>query len=317
MKATAIAHPNIAVVKYWGKRCRALNLPAVPSLSVTLDSFHTTTTVEWGAARDGFELNGRTREGREAKRVFEFLDRLDPDRPPCRVLSENNFPTAAGLASSASAFAALAMAGASASGREMEKEELSVLARQGSGSACRSLWGGWVHWKMGKNADGSDSHGQPIAPREHWDLRVVVAVVSHEAKSVGSTEGMIRSQRTSPFYGGWIGTYEADIQQGRAAIENRELRALGEAMERSTLKMHAVMLSSTPAIRYWRPGSVAILDCVDRLRAEGIPCYQTMDAGPNVKILCSAGHADRVAAAVEAHAESLHILGIGDDARLV
>lgn len=171
MKATAVAHPNIALVKYWGKRDDALNLPAVPSLSLTLGGFVTTTTVTWGAASDRFRLDGREAHADEARKVFALLDRIDPNRPRCDVESQNDFPTAAGLASSSSGFAALAVAGAAAAGVDLDPTALSVLARQGSGSACRSLWGGFVEWRLGERADGLDSHGLPVAGPEHWTSR--------------------------------------------------------------------------------------------------------------------------------------------------
>ena len=154
---TAVAHPNIAVVKYWGKRDVALNLPAVPSLSVTLDQFRTRTTVTWGldAEQDEVVVNDEVLHDQAADRVHAFLDLFGADRPRCRVVSDNNFPTAAGLASSSSAFAALALATNAAAGTDHSLEALSAIARQGSGSACRSLWGGWVEWRMGERAEES------------------------------------------------------------------------------------------------------------------------------------------------------------------
>lgn len=315
--ATARAHPNIALIKYWGKRDRGLNLPAVPSLSVTLDRFVTETTVTWGARRDQVEIDHVAVEGRSAQRVLEHLDRIDDHRPPVRVVSASNFPAAAGLASSASAFAALTLAACAAAGQQRSLTELSVLARQGSGSACRSLWGGWVTWARGEQADGSDSHGAPLAPPGHWDLRVVVAVVSDGRKPVGSTAGMVRTERTSPLFPGFVQAAQERLDRARRAVLARDLDALGEQMERSTYEMHATMISAWPPVRYWQPGTVATLAAIDQLRAAGTLAFCTMDAGPNVKVLCRAEDAEQVAAAVRPHVLRVETLAIGGEPAVV
>jgi len=309
--ATATAHPNIALVKYWGKRDIPLNLPSVPSLSLTLDRFATTTTVTRGAAEDEIVLDGARVEGRAAERVLRFLDLIDPDRPPCRVQSTSNFPVAAGLASSSSAFAALALAGSAAAGHDLNPIRLSVLARRGSGSASRSLWGGFVEWRLGEAADGSDSHGVPVAPPEHWDVTMVVAVVSEAKKAVGSTEGMERSRRTSPYFDTWVATAAADVDAARAAVLARDLPRLGEVMESSTFKMHATLHTARPPIFYQAPGTLACLHAIFGLRAAGVGAWATMDAGPQVKVLCARADAERVAAALRPHAVRVEILGPG------
>ena len=316
-QATAIAHPNIALVKYWGKRDRALNLPATSSLSVTLDQFRTRTTVTWGAAQDEIVLDGERVEGLPAQRVLDLLDLIDPDRPPCRVVSGSNFPVAAGLASSSSAFSALAMAASAASGRALEPSSLSVLARRGSGSACRSLWGGFVHWTRGERDDGFDSHGHPLELPEPWDLRVVVAVVHAGPKAVGSTAGMERTRATSPVFPVFVAENEALVLQARRAVLARDLDSLIHCMERSTILMHASMLTAVPSLRYLAPGSLAVLDAVDTLRSGGVPCGWTMDAGPNVKVLCRARDAERVRETLGELLEHVWVLGIGGSARLV
>ena len=317
MKACAVAHPNIAVVKYWGKRNITKNLPAVPSLSVTLDTFITRTEVTWGSNKDEFILNNNLQSAHTAARVFGFLDKLQSDRPPCRVESYNNFPTAAGLASSASAFSALALAATAAAQKPIDRVALSRLARQGSGSACRSIWGGWVEWQLGTAEDGMDSHAVPLASANHWPLKLIVAVVESRAKKTSSTKGMIHTQVTSPFYESWCQTAHIDVEAGKAAILQRDFRALGTVMEHSTMKMHASMLGAQPSLRYWKPQSLAIIDTVEKLRDEGIECYQTMDAGPNVKILCQPQDASEIAKRLQDHCQQVHILGIGGDAQLV
>jgi len=314
--ATAVAHPNIALVKYWGKRDIPQNLPAVPSLSLTLDGFRTTTEVTWGSERDEVHLDGARVEGREAERVRAFLDRIDPQRPPVRVVSTNTFPRGAGLASSASGFAALTLAAVAAAGQQRTTEQLSVLARQGSGSACRSLWGGFVQWHLGERADGTDSHGEPVAPASHWDVRMVVAVVHAGKKAVGSTEGMERSRTTSPYYATWVATAAADVAEGIAAVRARDLERLGTVMEQSTQKMHATMHTSWPPLIYWQAGTVAALHEVLALRRQGVAAWATMDAGPQVKVLCAADDASIVADALRPHAQQVHVLQPGPGARL-
>jgi diphosphomevalonate decarboxylase len=316
-QATAVAHPNIALVKYWGKRDRALNLPATSSLSFTLDRFETRTTVTWGVDRDEVSLDGARVEGRPAQRVLDLLDLVDPRRPPVRVVSGSNFPVAAGLASSSSAFAALALAASAAAGSDRDRAALSVLARRGSGSACRSLWGGFVHWTRGERCDGTDSHGHPLGLPEAWELRIVVAVVHAGPKAVGSTEGMVRTRATSPVFPVFVEENERLVQEARRAVLARDLDRLVDCMERSTTLMHASMLTAQPSVRYLKPGSLAVLDAVDALRADGVPCGWTMDAGPNVKVLCRAQDAPAVQQTLEPLVQATHLLGPGGPARLV
>lgn len=317
MKATAIAHPNIALIKYWGKRDITLNLPAVSSLSVTLSDFFTQTTVKWGTETDFMTLNGEKAALNVAFKSFKFLDLLSTNRPPCQIESTNNFPTAAGLASSASGFAALAMAGSAAGGFPMNKSALSVLARQGSGSACRSLWGGWVLWQKGQRPDGLDSHGEPIATEAHWDLRIIVAVVSSAPKAMGSTQGMEHTKSTSPFYPAWVQSSEKDIRIGHDAVLNRKFTILGEQMEHSTMKMHACMMGANPSLRYLQPSSFAITTEIEQLRKEGVESYYTMDAGPNVKILCRPNDVEVIKGRISQHVERIHCLKAGSDATLI
>ena len=318
MKATARAHPNIALVKYWGKRDRVLNLPAVPSLSLTLDRYHTTTTVTWETQTDSVRLNAEAICGRPLQRVLDFMDRLwGPHRPCVHVDSKNNFPTAAGLASSSSGFAALALAGMAAAGREASKTELSILARQGSGSACRSLWGGWVSWDRGQKSDGSDSHGRPLAPQNHWDLRMVVAMIASGPKSIGSTQAMIQTEQSSRLYPGWVEAAPNDMVQATRAVLERNLPALGTVMEASTLRMHASMMSAEPSIRYWTPATLSVMERVEKLRKDGVPAWFTMDAGPNVKVLCDSTRADTVADTLRSCCEKVDVLQAGPDAFLL
>ena len=316
MRCTALAHPNIALVKYWGKRDRALNLPAVPSLSVTLAPFQTETTVEWGTNEDHFRINGAVAHGSDAARIAEFLDLIDSGRPGVHIDSTNNFPTAAGLASSSSAFAALALAATEAAGQSPTLAELSVLARQGSGSASRSLWGGFVTWSHGDLLDGTDSHGHPIADENHWDLRVLVALVSDQKKAISSRAGMNRTQETSPLFEGWVTSALSDVEEAEAAVQNRDLERLGTVMEHSTMKMVGTMFSAQPAVVYMKPATVAVLHAVTEMRAKGTPAWATMDAGPNVKVLTTPDAADAVRQALQQHVDTVHSLHVGGPARI-
>jgi diphosphomevalonate decarboxylase len=308
---TARAHTNIALVKYWGKRDAGLNLPAVGSLSLTLDRFYTTTTVApHTGPGDRLVLDGAEASEGERARVSRFLDLLrghGGGGPPVVVTSENTVPTAAGLASSASAFAALALAGARAFGLELDEAELSRLARQGSGSAARSIFGGFVLLHRGERDDGLDCVAEPLPVPPALDVRLVVARCGAGRKKLGSTEAMERTARTSPFYAPWVASHPADLREGHQAVAAGQLEPLGEVMERSTLKMHATGLGAQPPFWYLAPATLAVMERVQALRQEGVPCWFTMDAGPHVKVLCRAAHAEEVAVRV---AEVAGVLGL-------
>ena len=302
--ATAIAHSNIALIKYWGKRTGSpeLNLPAVGSISLTLGALTTTTkvTADGSLADDTVSLreNGAdvgALHGKAAGRITRFLDRIRDiagDRRFAAIETENDFPTGAGLASSASGFAALALAAARAYGLTQTPEQLSALARCGSGSAARSIYGGFVELTRGERPDGADCVARPIAPEDHWPLHVLVAVTSEAHKEVGSTEGMNLSADTSPFYGPWVDTHHADMEEGKAAILARDFDHLADITEFSTLKMHAVMMSSRPGLVYWNGTTVAVMHEIRRWRQAGTPVCFTMDAGPQVKAFCPASEVE-------------------------
>ena len=298
----ARACANIALAKYWGKSDIELNLPAVPSISMTLDGLVTETEVEFDdeLSCDLIRLNGEIASEKESRRVVELLDRIRAAAATtkfARVASQNHFPTAAGLASSASGFAALAAAASRAAGLEWTPAQLSAAARQSSASAARSIFGGYV--ELGSGAPGqADLAATPIAGRDYWDLRIVVAQTAKGPKKVGSTEGMERSRLTSPLYQGWIEGSVALTNQIREAIADRNLDALGPAMEQSTLSFHSCALSSNPPILYWQPATIAALQTVHSLREHGISVWATMDAGPHVKALCDVADAPRVESAL-------------------
>ncbi len=301
--ARAVAHSNIALCKYWGKRESnppTLNLPATGSLSLTLDALWTETEVT-PASQDRFELDGAVHADDAARKVFAQLDRLwraaghGGPRPGALVRSINHLPTAAGLASSASGFAALTLAGMAAMGGAMERAPLSALARQGSGSAARSLWGGFVRLDRGVRPDGEDCVARPLFPANHWDVRLLVVQTTSGKKAIGSTAGMERSRTSSPYYAAWVDGSDADLDRAQAALAARDLAALGAVVEHSCFKMHACMLASQPPFSYWNGTTVEVVRALWAAREAGVPGYATIDAGPHVKVLCDAATAPLLA----------------------
>lgn len=319
--ATAVAHPNIALCKYWGKRDARLNLPSTPSLSLTLAPFRTRTTVTWGAATDSVIFNGVENTSSEGRKILTTLDRIAAltgiARPPCTITTDNDFPTAAGLASSASGFAALVVAANAAADAGLSTYMQAIIARQGSGSATRSLQGGWVEWTLGEAPDGSDSFGRQIAPADHWDVRMLVVLVRSGPKEIGSTDGMNHTMRTSPYYPAWVVQAPADVEEARVAVFDRDLERLGRVTERSALRMHASMMAADPAVLYWKPETLTALEVVREARKDGLSGWATMDAGPNVKVLCAASDADRLAIRLGGAGLNAQVLTPGGPARVI
>ena len=301
-KATARAHPNIALIKYWGKRDQALFLPATGSFSMTLDGLSATTTVEFSdrLAADVVELDGRPVVGKALERFQMLFDRvrdLSGMDCPVRVASTNDFPTAAGLASSAAGGAALAAATSWAAGLDLGAHELSRLSRQFSGSACRSVEGGFCEWQRGERPDGLDSFAVQIAPQAHWpSLRMVVAVCSGAEKPLSSRAAMQHSVETSPFFAAWVEQVPRDLALAKEALLARDLSALGPIVETNACRMHAVALGAHPPTFYMRPLTIEVIDAVHALRRdEGVSAWFTLDAGPNPVVLCEEKDASRVA----------------------
>lgn len=299
MKAAASAHSNLALIKYWGKSNAALNIPAVGSISITLKELSTRTSVEFDPQlnADLLILNESHADPGKEKRVSAFLNLIRQQSGIdhfARVVSQNNYPIGAGLASSASGFAALALAAARAAQLSLSPEQLSILARRGSGSAARSIYGGFVEMKAGKATDGSDSYAVQIADEHHWALNVIVAITTEQEKSIGSTEGMTQTAQTSPYYKDWISSSNADLDEMRAAISQKDFEKLGEISEHSCLKMHGLAMSAKPGILYWNQTTLEIIHAVRELRRQGFACYFTIDAGPQVKILCLPADAQRI-----------------------
>ena len=302
-RAVAEASTNIALVKYWGKRDARLNLPAVGSLSLTLDGLSTRTEVRFDPAlgADALFLGGEAVTGKPLARVSAFLDlvRTEADvSAHAEVRSANNFPTAAGLASSASGFAALALAATAAAGLSLDGKSLSRLARRGSGSAARSIFGGFVLLHRGERDDGADCFAEPIEDRGSWikDVRMVIAAAGEAKKSTLSTDGMDHTAATSPYFAAWTASQPSDLALARHAIARNDLAALGEIAEASCLAMHASALAARPGVLYWSGATVEGFHAVRALRKAGTPAWFTNDAGPHVKALCGAADAEKVAA---------------------
>jgi diphosphomevalonate decarboxylase len=293
------ANANIALSKYWGKADIQLNLPAVPSVSMTLDRLVTETEVRFDPRlrADRVFLDERAAGKAEKRRVVELLDQVRAAAghlQRAEVRSVNRFPTAAGLASSASGFAALAAAATRAAGLRWDDRRVSALARQASASAARSVFGGFVELPAGKPGQATLA-ARPLYEAQHWDLRIVVAETAKGPKKVGSTVGMERSRRTSPYYEAWVDAAPKLSRKVKRGLRTRDLPLLGAAMEQSTLAFHACAMASAPGILYFQPGTLAALATVRELRTRrGIDVFATMDAGPHVKALCHADDADKV-----------------------
>jgi diphosphomevalonate decarboxylase len=291
-KATAVANPNIAFIKYWGKADKALNLPANPSLSMNLAGLTTVTTVEFraGLTSDMVTIDGLSAAGEARQRVVDHLDRVRAMAgidDQAWVASRNDFPAGTGLASSSSAFAALSLAASRAASLAFDEPALSRLARQASGSACRSVPAGFSVWQGDTDRD---SYARQVASPSHWALSDVIAVVSREHKTVGSQAGHGLAA-TSPLHAARLAAVPDLLATVRAAIEARDLAALGAATERDALAMHGVMMTSQPSLLYWLPATLAVMHGVRSWRQAGLSAYFTLDAGPNVHCICEAADA--------------------------
>lgn len=316
MRSSATAQPNIALVKYWGKSDIEKNLPAVGSLSITLADLWTTMDVDFAtdARTDTLSVNGRT-DDRMLARVSRCLDRVAGGRrPAAAVASRSNFPIAAGLASSASAFAALVVAADAALGRGRDRLDLARLAGSSSGSAARSLYAGFVELEAGEDAVALRQLAMPA----DWPLEVVVALAAAGEKPVSSGEAMMRSADTSPFYRRWIDDQPDDLAAARSAVAARDFDALAAVAEHNCLKMHSLMWTSRPPIVYWNQVTLLCMQAIRDMRERGRRVFFTIDAGPQVKAVCVRDDADAVAERLAATDGVLDIMrsGLGDGARL-
>jgi diphosphomevalonate decarboxylase len=296
ISALALAHPNIAFIKYWGNRDQDLRIPSTGSISMNLAGLFTRTQVTFdpGLSADELILGGERRQGAVLERVSAFLNivrRMADIASFALVDSQNNFPTGTGIASSASAFAALSLAASQAAGLSLDDRQLSRLARRGSGSACRSVPAGFVEWYAGQ--DDQSSYAASIAPPEHWDLVDCVAIVSQQHKATGSEQGHTLAD-TSPLQAARVQDAPRRLEQCRQAIRKRDFEALADAVELDSNLMHAVMMTSHPRLLYWLPASLMVMQTVQAWRIAGLPTCYTVDAGPNVHVLAPASAADEV-----------------------
>ncbi len=317
MRATAIAQPNIALIKYWGKRDITRNLPAVGSISITLRDLFTTMTVELDPdlAGDVLYVNDKLDDGM-LPRISACLDEvIGSRRMHARVDSTCNFPIAAGLASSASAFAATTVAAAGAADLKLDTQRLAALAGRASGSAARSLYGGFA--ELANNGD--DIAMTALRDADSWPLTVVVAVTQSAPKAVGSSEAMEISRKTSPFYADWVERQPEDLGVARDAILARDFKQLATIAEHNCLKMHSVMWASRPPMMFWNAATMACMQMVRKLQGEGCSVFFTIDAGPQVKAVCLPEDADAVRAALAATPGVTEVLvsALGAAARLV
>jgi len=302
--ATCEASPNNALIKYWGKRDEKLFLPMNGSLSVCMDSQLTTkTTVVFSPSfpQDDGWLDGKKLDAGELESASKILGllRVKAKNPKIRArfASENSFPTAAGFASSASGMAALAIAGANAFGLNLSSRELSVIARQGSGSACRSVLGGFVEWVKGERMDGEDSFARPVSPASHWpEFRCVIAIVDESKKKISSRYGMKQTVGTSTLYKQRMLDVPMRMEEMRKAIVSRNLPDLLELTMKDSNSMHACMLDTFPPITYLNDASREVIAAIgefNHARGEILAGY-TFDAGPNAHVYTVDKHAGEV-----------------------
>jgi len=294
LEAVAVAHPNVALSKYWGKREGEGNFPAVPSLSVTLEGLTTRTRVRWRQhGEHRLVLGGRAVERAGSARALALLERVRRDlglSETAEVESDNDFPTASGLASSASGFAAMALAAVRAAGADWDAARVSDLARQASASAARSVFGGFVELEVGA------SSARQVAPAAHWPLAVLVCVTTEGPKAVGSTEGMRLTMEKSPYARAWLEHAHGLHARLRAALLTGDFAQVGELTEASALAMHATAIAG--GVTYWNGATLDALAAVRALRSAGTAAYATIDAGPHVKVLARPGDAAAVRAAM-------------------
>ncbi|MGS0655772.1 diphosphomevalonate decarboxylase [Staphylococcus arlettae] len=308
----ARAHTNIALIKYWGKADEDLILPMNNSLSVSLERFYTETKVTFSESytEDTLVLNGETVNAAESKKITRFMDMLRAKTNTTLysyIESENFVPTAAGLASSASAYAALASACNEVLQLGWSDKELSRLARRGSGSASRSIFGGFVEWEKGY--DDTTSYSFPIdADRWEDDLAMIFVVINNKSKKVSSRAGMSLTRDTSRFYQYWLDHVDEDIAAVKEAISRKDFKGLGEVIEANGLRMHATNLGAQPPFTYLVPESYQAMEVVHQCRELGYPCYFTMDAGPNVKILVEKHNQAHVIEQLHQHFEPHQII---------
>ena len=319
MKFKSKAHANIALIKYWGKEKEELIIPKNNSLSLTLDALYTETEVEFiDDEKDVFYLDDELQDEIHTFKISKFIDlfrKKSNNFNKVLVKSYNHVPTAAGLASSASGFSALAVALNELFQLKLDKIELSKYARRGSGSASRSIFGGFVEWEKGY--DDETSYAKKIDDA-NWDVAMIILVLNDSKKEILSREAMKRTIETSPLYKGFTDSSIEDVKNIKEAIKNRDFKKIGEIAEHNAMKMHATMLSSNPPIMYFKPDSIRAIEKIKQLRKDGFDVYYTMDAGPNVKILCRESQIESIVDELKKDFDSNQIIisKVGNDANV-
>lgn len=306
MKATAIAPSNIAFTKYWGRKDEILRLPENGSISMSLSNLLTTTTVEFSPnyKKDLVIIDGKE----EPERIIKHLDRIRKMAKlehKTKVVSNNNFPSSTGLSSSASGFAALTLAASVAAGVNLSKKELSILARQGSGSACRSIPSGFVEWLDGDTS--KSSYAKQIYPANYWDITDIVAIVSEGKKEVSTSVGQ-QSALSSPFLRLRLSRMKEKNKKVKKLIKERNFNEFGELLEAEALELHTIMLTQTPPLIYWTPGTLKIMKLVSHWRADGLPVYFTINTGQDIHLICEQKDVEKVKSKLKQIAEVKEII---------
>ena len=289
MTRTARAYTNIALIKYWGKKNKQLKLPYTNSLSLTLDRFYTDTKATIiDSDKDVVYLTNQLLDDTQNKRILNYLETIRnfySFTDHFQIDTVNHVPTSAGFASSASGFAALAASINETKQLDLSRQELSILARNGSGSASRSIYGGFVEWQAGH--DNESSFAVPIDETPEIDLALLSVVINKHSKKISSTVGMENSVKSSPFYPNWVTLVSSEIKEIKQAIAQKDLQKIGEISEHNAMSMHALTLSADPSFTYFAPETIRIIQLIQELRRKGLFAYATIDAGPNVKIICT------------------------------
>jgi len=283
-EVTAIAHPNFALIKYWGKADSIQNIPAMSSISLTVDTLASTTQISQQpeVQENIWELNGeRQSDLGQILPTLDYLSEVGEVKEPCLIQSDNNFPTAAGLASSASGVASIVVAYNQFFDLGLTNKQMTKAAMLGSGSAPRSLLSGLVLLDAENQFD-----CQTLAEPNQWPLSVVVCITDDKRKTVSSREGMEISRKTSPLYESWLKVNASHIEQAKKAINERNLRALGQVSEENCKQMHEVMRTSNPSINYMTNKTIDCINAIEGIRSSGFDLFHTVDAGPQVKIIC-------------------------------
>jgi diphosphomevalonate decarboxylase len=318
---TAIAHPNIAFIKYWGNRDNNLRIPLNSSISMNLDGLSTETTIcfDEKLESDQVIINHQAASTEAARRVSDLLDivrSMAGLSAAAQVSSQNNFPMGSGIASSAAAFAALSLAASSAAGLKLDEAALSRLARRGSGSACRSIPAGIVEWHAGTRDE--DSFAEQLAPPEHWDLVDCLAVTNEDHKTIGSSDGH-RLASSSPMQAIRIADSDRRYRLCRQAIIKKDFEALADVIEQDSNLMHSVMCTSKPEMVYWTESTQNVILAASSMRRRGLEAAYTIDAGPNVHVITLRASLNAVKTQLESIAGVMRIVvaSIGREARLV